>query len=200
MRFRGMGNDPATPKDQATWPVVPSRIGNEGGGGGSGAGGPRPTVIPHVVGLEAPYGWPPATATQWLLDGGGLIGTANTDLARLRLELPARNVGVVKYVAFGGNSSLDGNAYSPDPTFLYTLLVNGAPIPGWNEHGALPFAGVPGVTYTYAHIMLPAGAVLQGRMRQVLGATQSMAMALQGWYWPESQYERDVLRTGGGYY
>ncbi len=173
------------PRDIADWNVIPSRPG--GGAGRGDMGAPPVLPVPRVLAWPSPYDFPPGNATTFILDGGvAMVGASTVLLARLRLTIPNRSVGVIKWVAFGGNSTLSESLYPgggpPEPR--YSILVNDGPIPGWFEIGALPMAGVPGHTFVMSNIKLPAGATIQGRFSTTLGLTFDVAMSLHGWYWP----------------
>jgi hypothetical protein len=93
--------------------------------------------------------------------------------------LPAANVGVIAYL------TIFVDAPNTTINVIWTLLLNGAPIPGWDRITTFPrVANNLSIVYP-ATIQIPQGATITARVtNQAATGPWTVGAEVGGWHWP----------------
>lgn len=148
-------------------------------GGVARIGGVQP---PNLVNLP-PELYPPDQATGFVLfDSQPVVGLgSNTTFPNFALTLPFDQAGVINALTI----SIDGILISTAVTFA--LIINGAGVQGYNQLQILPRNGAAFVSLTFGpqlRILVPPGGAVQAIGNNVDGASYTLGIQAQGWFWP----------------
>lgn len=148
-------------------------------GGVARIGGVQPS---NLVNLP-PELYPPDQATGFVLfDSEAVTGLgSSTTFPNFALALPFNQVGVINALTI----SIDGMLISTAVQFA--LLINGAGVQGYNQLQILPRNGAAFVSLTFGpqlRILVPAGGTVAAIGNNVDGASYTLGIQAQGWFWP----------------
>jgi len=98
----------------------------------------------------------------------------------LSVVVPESNVGIVRSVTLQITDMLASTVVS------WSLMFNGAPVPGWNNLTIFPRVS-PYVGNTYdAFIRITKGGTLTFNYTNTDGGVYVLGAALSGWFWPQA--------------
>lgn len=148
-------------------------------GGVARIGGVQP---PNLVNLP-PELYPPDQATGFVLsDSQPVVGAgSNTTFPNFALALPFDQVGVISALTI----LVDGLLITTAVTFA--LVINGAGVQGYNQLSILPRNGATAVSVQFGpqlRILIPAGGTVAATGNNVDGASYTLGIQAQGWFWP----------------
>lgn len=135
----------------------------------------------NAVALD-PNLYPPQGSTGlFLSDSAALVGAgSSTRPAGLQITLTTGSVGVIDTI----DMLADGIVISTQ--ILFTILINGAPVPGFNNLSILGRNGAQSVGKSmgpFLRCQIPIGGTLQMQFTDVDGGAITMGAQLRGWYW-----------------
>lgn len=152
---------------------------------GTQPGGSAPIVgsePPGLVNLPAEL-YPPAGSTAlFLTDDEPTLGAGQVvPFPGLTFALPSGMVGVVDALTL----LIDGILITTNVVF--TLSLNGALVPGFNNLTLLPRSGATFATLSlgpYLRIPIPLGGQITAQAVNVDGGSYTIGMQARGWFWP----------------
>ncbi len=155
--------------------------------GGAGGAPPSTQFQGAAEGMQLdPYLFPPPAA-QFLFGtdlqpsvGAGTV----TQLPGCSLNLSQGQVGVINAITI----LLDQVTISSN--VVWTIFVNGAPVPNFNNLRVIPRSGAAAVSdqFTPVRLELPPGATLTMQALNKDGAPYNLGAQLFGWFWAAQRY------------
>lgn len=154
-------------------------------------GGVAPIVgsqPPNVVNLPAEL-YPPQFATGFFFsDAAAIVGvnvaTTFPNFNASLPKLPPNMVGVVDQLTL----LIDGILITT--VVQFSLLINNAVVPGFNNLVILPRNGATFVTMglgPFLRISVPVGGVVTAQAVDVDGGAYTVGIQARGWFWPSAQ-------------
>lgn len=172
--------------------VIPHRGINIKPGGAAIA--PPLSPDPNTVSLD-PSLFPPAQSTPINVSANQAIVGAGARFtpAGLVFKVPDNCYGIISTIDLLLDSILIGS------NVLWTLLVNGIPVPGFNPITILGRNGAASVSKSWPgplRILIPVGGTISWTIQDVDGAAYTAGTSYYGWFWPQ-QRTRDGDGSGG---
>lgn len=155
--------------------------------------GPRQMVFGGVAGIQGdqaantvnlpPELYPPLQSTAFFLsDEAALVGIgASTRPGGLAFTLPQTMVGVIDAIEL----LIDGIVITT--SVVYSVMMNGAPVNGFNNLTILGRNGAQSVSKAMGPFLrceIPIGGTVQMQFTDVDGGAITMGAQLRGWFWP----------------
>lgn len=172
--------DESSPRRQVAGWRVPSRGVAVKPGGTATAPGVAPGV--DTVQLD-PYLYPPPNAV-------GINQAANQGIVGAGALFPGVASFTIPKNCFGVVSTIDLllDAITPASNVLWTLIVEGAAVPGFNPLTILGRSGAASVSKSWPgplRIVIPLGGTVSWTIQDVDGAPYTAGVSYYGWFWPQ---------------
>lgn len=150
---------------------------------------PTPQQLGGTLQINPWYVWEYPSAQDWSAVAANFAAGGNaTTLATaggFSYKVPAQNVSVIKQVTVTIQNILAASAVT------WTLLRNGAPIPGWSGRLIPPLSATAiAVPYNDLVIRLAQNDVLTASITEVGGNAYTCSIEASGWHLPRTEVER----------
>jgi hypothetical protein len=143
-----------------------------------------PPTAPRGTVFLDPSLFPPAGSQAFNVAANQAIVGAGAFFrpAALTFDIPQNCYGVINSI----DLLLDSIAINTQ--VLWTLLINGSPVPGFNPITILGRNGAASVSKSWPgplRILIPLGGVVQWLIQDVDGGLYTAGTAVYGWFWPQ---------------